>query len=65
MESNRTVNLDLGRAQAIMAPEEQVPTERYKKGQRIKVYVLDVRNGAKGPEILVSPQRPGYAETPL
>ena len=54
MESNRTVNLDLGRAQAIMAPEEQVPTERYKKGQRIKVYVLDVRNGAKGPEILVS-----------
>lgn len=54
MESNRTVNLDLGRAQAIMAPEEQVPTERYKKGQRIKVFVLDVRNGAKGPEILVS-----------
>lgn len=54
MESNRTVNLDLGRAQAIMAPDEQVPTERYKKGQRIKVFVLDVRNGAKGPEILVS-----------
>lgn len=53
-ESNRTVNLDLGRAQALMAPEEQVPTERYKKGQRIKVYVLEVRKGDKGPEILVS-----------
>ena len=53
-ESNRTVNLDLGRAQAIMAAEEQVPTERYKKGQRIKVYVLEVRKGDKGPEILVS-----------
>ena len=55
VESNRSVTLDLGRgAQAIMSPEEQVPTERYKKGQRIKVYVLDVRNGSKGPEIVVS-----------
>ena len=54
LESNRSVLLDMGRAQAIMPSDEQVPTERYKKGQRIKVYVLDVRNGPKGPEILVS-----------
>ena len=54
VESNRTVVLDMGRAQAIMPQDEQVPTERYKKGQRIKVFVLDVRNGPKGPEILVS-----------
>lgn len=61
VEANRTVTLDLGRgAQAIMLPEEQVPTERYKKGQRLKVYVLEVRSGmdgrsgTKGPEILVS-----------
>ena len=54
LESNRTITLDMGRAQAIMPYDEQVPTERYKKGQRIKVFVLDVRNGPKGPEILVS-----------
>ena len=54
LEPNRTIVLDMGRAQAIMPADEQVPTERYKKGQRIKVYVLDVRNGPKGPEILVS-----------
>ena len=54
MEGNRTLTLDMGRAQAIMPQDEQVPTERYKKGQRIKVYVLDVRSGPKGPEILVS-----------
>ncbi len=54
LEPNRTIVLDMGRAQAIMPLDEQVPTERYKKGQRIKVFVLDVRNGAKGPEILVS-----------
>ena len=54
LEPNRTIVLDMGRAQAIMPTDEQVPTERYKKGQRIKVFVLDVRNGPKGPEILVS-----------
>ena len=54
LEPNRNVILDMGRAQAIMPADEQVPTERYKKGQRIKVFVLDVRSGPKGPEILVS-----------
>jgi N utilization substance protein A len=54
IEPGRTVTLDLGRAQAVMPPDEQVRTERYRKGQRVKVYVLDVRNSPKGPEILVS-----------
>ena len=54
MEQGRAITLELGRVQAIMPPEEQVPTERYKKGQRIKAFVLDVRNTPKGPEILVS-----------
>ena len=53
-EPGRSIALDLGRAQAILPYEEQVPTERYRKGQRAKVYVLSVRNTAKGPEILVS-----------
>lgn len=54
MEPGRTMSLDLGRAHAIMPLDEQVPSERYKKGQRVKVYVLDVRTTPKGPEILVS-----------
>jgi transcription termination/antitermination protein NusA len=54
IESGRNVVLDLGRVQAIMPPNEQVHTERYRKGQRIKVYVLEVRNTPKGPEIVVS-----------
>ncbi len=53
-ESGRTILVDLGRAQAILPYEEQVPTERYRKGQRIKAYVVSVRNSPKGPEILVS-----------
>ena len=50
----RTITLDLGRAQAVLPYDEQVPTERYRKGQRVKVYVLSVRSASKGPEIIVS-----------
>lgn len=54
IDGNRTVHLDLGRAQAVMPSDEQVYSERYRKGQRLKVFVLDVRTSPKGPEILVS-----------
>ena len=53
-EAGRAISLDLGRAQAILPYEEQVPGERYRKGQRTKVYVLSVRSSPKGPEIMVS-----------
>ncbi len=53
-EHGRAVTVELGRAQAILPFEEQVPTERYRKGQRTKVFVISVRNSPKGPEILVS-----------
>ncbi len=53
-DPGRAITLDLGRAQAILSQEEQVSTERYRKGQRVKVFVLSVRSAPKGPEILVS-----------
>ena len=53
-DSGRGITLDLGRAQAILPYEEQVNTERYRKGQRVKVFILSVRSAPKGPEILVS-----------
>ena len=53
-EPGRTITMDLGRAQAVLPPEEQAPNERYRKGQRVKVYLVSVRSTPKGPEILVS-----------
>ena len=53
-DPGRSITLDLGRAQAILPQEEQVNSERYRKGQRVKVFVLSVRSAPKGPEILVS-----------
>ncbi len=53
-DPGRAITLDLGRAQAILPGDEQVSTERYRKGQRVKVFILSVRSAPKGPEILVS-----------
>ena len=53
-EPGRAISLDVGRAQAILPYEEQVSTERYRRGHRTKVYVLSVQSSPKGPEIIVS-----------
>ena len=54
IEAGRVIILDLGRAQAVLPPDEQVITERYRKGQRLKLLLLEVRRTSRGPEILVS-----------
>jgi N utilization substance protein A len=50
----RTVILELGKTEAVMPPSEQVPTERYFPGQRLRVYLVDVNDTHKGPQLLVS-----------
>lgn len=50
--------VDLGRVAAIMPPEEQLPLEEYRPGERIKVYVSSVQLTNKGPEIIVSRTHP-------
>src|SRR5687767_8446249 len=49
-----TAILELGRAEAIMPRAEQVPTERYYPGKRIRVYVAEVHDTHRGPQIVVS-----------
>ena len=48
------VILDLGKTEAVLPTKEQCPRESYGVGRRYKVYVSEVREGAKGPEIIVS-----------
>ena len=50
----RVVVVDLGRTTAIMRPEDQITSERYNTGDRIKVFIRQVGLTTKGPEILVS-----------
>ncbi|MFH1811857.1 MAG: transcription termination factor NusA [Pseudomonadota bacterium] len=46
--------VDLGRAEAVLPSREQVPRENYRTGERIKAYVLDVLEVAKGQQIILS-----------
>ncbi len=54
----RLVLIDLGRVTAVMPPEEQIPGERYNPGDRIKVFITDVRLTSRGPEVVVSRSHP-------
>jgi len=54
----RMVHVDLGSIEAILPPEEQVPGETYKHGERIRVFVTSVSRGPKGPSITVSRTHP-------
>jgi N utilization substance protein A len=43
-----------GKAEALLPPAEQVPTERHRMGQRIRAYLLEVNRALKGPMLIVS-----------
>jgi N utilization substance protein A len=52
------ISIDLGKADAILTESEQVKTEVFKPTERIKLYILEVKNTSKGPRILVSRTHP-------
>jgi N utilization substance protein A len=50
----RNVIVDLGKTEAVLPPPEQVRTEHYRTGQRVKVLLAEVHKAAKGPQVVVS-----------
>jgi N utilization substance protein A len=50
----RHVFIDLGKTEAVLLPTEQVRTEHYRPGQRLKVYLLEVHKANRGPQVAVS-----------
>ncbi len=54
----KNISINLGKADAIFNENEQVRTEHFRPTERIKVYILEVRNTPKGPRILVSRTHP-------
>ena len=55
----KNVYIDLGKAEAVLPYSEQIPTEEYTVGLRIKCYVVEVRNSPKGAQIQLSRTHPG------
>lgn len=58
-QDRRYILLDLGKVEALMPASEQVPSESYRHGERVKAYITEVRRGTKGPQIVVSRTHPG------
>ena len=54
----RNISINLGKADAILNENEQVKGEEFKPTERIKVYILEVKDTSKGPKILVSRTHP-------
>ena len=56
------IYVDLGKVEGKIPQNEQVPNETYKHGERIKAYVVDVRQGEKGPEVTLSRTHPMFVK---
>ncbi len=52
--TNENININLGKVDAVLPKTEQIPTEVFSSTERIKVYVLEVKDTTKGPKITVS-----------
>jgi N utilization substance protein A len=56
------VFVNLGKLEGIIGPNEQIPNEEYKFNERLKLYIVEVKNGTKGPQIHVSRTHPGLVK---
>jgi N utilization substance protein A len=56
----KNIIVNLGRTDAILPEKEQIPRERYRQGDRIRAFIVDVEMGGKGPQIVLSRTHPGF-----
>jgi N utilization substance protein A len=52
--------INLGRTEAILPKNEQIPRERFRQGDRVQTYIVDVRQEGRGPQVVVSRSHPDY-----
>ena len=48
-----------------LPPTEQIATETYREGDRIKCYIVEVKKTTKGPQIMISRTHPGLLKTSI
>lgn len=61
-DNRGTLYVNLGKSDGILPIKEQTPGERFYPGDRIKVYVMDVKKTTKGPQIFLSRSHPGLVK---
>ncbi len=58
----RNVIVEIDQFETVITPDEQVPGETYQPGERIKLYVAEVKKTTKGPRVVVSRSRAGLVK---
>ena len=53
------IYIELGKTEGMIPPSEQVSTESYRVGDRLKLYISEVKNTAKGAQVILSRNNPG------
>lgn len=59
-QENRNYIVDLGKTEGLLPMKEQIPRETFKRGDRIKAYLLEVKPSAKGPQLILSRSHPNF-----
>ncbi|MCH7936373.1 MAG: transcription termination factor NusA, partial [Proteobacteria bacterium] len=54
------VIVDLGRAEALLRRDESIPREHFNTGDRVRAYIVDVREEPRGPQIFLSRTHPQF-----
>ena len=62
VEQNGNATLEIGKSEAVLIKNEQIPGEVLKEGDRIKIYVVEVRKTQRGPQVLISRTHPGLVK---
>lgn len=58
----RNVIVNIGKSEAILPPKEQLPSEYYRVGNKLRVYVLDLKDSGRVPQIIVSQAHPAMVK---
>ncbi len=58
-QDGRVTYVDLGQTEAVLPVSEQMPTDKFKSGDRVKAYITRVERTTKGPQIVLSRTHPG------
>ena len=61
-EDKGNVFVNIGKLETAIGPNEQIPREKYKFHEKIKLYVVEVKNTSKGAQIIVSRTHPGLVK---
>ncbi|MCI6277422.1 MAG: transcription termination factor NusA [Clostridium sp.] len=61
-KDKNNIFVDLGKVEAILGPNEQMPRENYNFNDKLKLYIVEVKNTTKGAQVIVSRTHPGLVK---